>query len=143
MYFPSIGTLRSKLIPESHRSMIMTLFTIPLNVLVVGVIYFHPTLGDIGALIIACVACTIAGVCMIPLRSILREEDCQRRLDAKKNVAKFKCASVFLSALQRTKSKSGKSDLLKNTSVCSVGRRASQISVENNRQSLCTRASIC
>jgi len=141
MYFPSIGALRGKLIPESHRSMIMALFTIPLKVLVIGVIYFHPTLGDIGALIIASVACGIAAVCMIALRSILREEeDRQRRLDAKKNWVKLKSASVFLSALQRPKSKS---DLLKNASIRSVGRRASQISVENNRQSLCTRASIC
>ena len=27
MYFPSIGTLRSKIIPDSHRSVIMYVFT--------------------------------------------------------------------------------------------------------------------
>ena len=55
---------------------------------------------------------------MIPLRSILREEDRQRRLDAKNKWAKLKIASVFLSKLQRTRRKS---DLLENTSIRSVG----------------------
>ena len=55
---------------------------------------------------------------MVPLRSILREEDRQRRLDAKNKWAKIKIASVFLSKLQRTRRKS---DLLENTSIRSVG----------------------
>jgi len=36
MYFPSIGTLRSELVPGSHRSTIINLFRIPLNLLTVG-----------------------------------------------------------------------------------------------------------
>ena len=37
MYFPSIGTLRSRYVPDSHRSVIMNLFGIPLNLLVISV----------------------------------------------------------------------------------------------------------
>jgi len=36
MYFPSIGTLRSSLVPGSHRSTIINLFRIPLNLLTVA-----------------------------------------------------------------------------------------------------------
>eukprot|EP00090_Calanus_glacialis_P000829 TRINITY_DN10585_c0_g1_i4.p1 TRINITY_DN10585_c0_g1~~TRINITY_DN10585_c0_g1_i4.p1 ORF type:complete len:439 (+),score=69.59 TRINITY_DN10585_c0_g1_i4:40-1356(+) len=36
MYFPSIGTLRSNLVPGSHRSTIINLFRIPLNLLTVA-----------------------------------------------------------------------------------------------------------
>merc|ERR1712129_422060 len=50
MYFPSIGTLRSRYVPDSHRSVIMNLFGIPLNVLVVGVYLFLKQLGVSGAL---------------------------------------------------------------------------------------------
>ena len=37
MYFPLIGTLRSKLLPDAYRGVIMNLFGIPLNLIVVGV----------------------------------------------------------------------------------------------------------
>jgi len=39
LYFPSIGVLRSKVIPEHSRSTIMNFFRIPLNFLVVLVLY--------------------------------------------------------------------------------------------------------
>lgn len=39
VYFPWIGTLRSKYIPENSRATIMTLFRIPLNIIVAGVLY--------------------------------------------------------------------------------------------------------
>ena len=39
VYFPSIGVLRSKVIPEHSRSTIMNFFRIPLNFLVVLVLY--------------------------------------------------------------------------------------------------------
>ncbi|KAI9102020.1 hypothetical protein DFS34DRAFT_577782 [Phlyctochytrium arcticum] len=35
LYFPSIGTLRSKLVPEDKRSTVMNVFRIPLNLMVV------------------------------------------------------------------------------------------------------------
>jgi uncharacterized membrane protein len=34
LYFPSIGMLRSRIVPEAHRSTIMTIFRIPLNLIV-------------------------------------------------------------------------------------------------------------
>lgn len=101
MYFPSIGTIRSKLIPESHRSVIMTLFAVPLNALVVGVVFFHSTLGDIGALTIASFAMGIATACMIFLRWKLSEEEHQRHLKAIKHWNQLKIAMRFVE-FQRT-----------------------------------------
>jgi MFS family permease len=69
MYFPSIGTLRSKYIPDSHRSVIMNLFGIPLNVLVVSVFLSISKLGLIGALGISSAALGLATICMTKLAS--------------------------------------------------------------------------
>jgi len=66
-YFPSIGTLRSKHIPDSHRSVIMNLFGIPLNALVVSVFLSIQSLGVGGALSIATGALGIATISMFKL----------------------------------------------------------------------------
>ena len=59
MYFPSIGTLRSRYIPESHRSVIVNIFGIPLNLIVVAVFLSIKQLGVSGAL--ACSTLALAG----------------------------------------------------------------------------------
>mmetsp|Transcript_5078 Transcript_5078/g.5204 ORF Transcript_5078/g.5204 Transcript_5078/m.5204 type:complete len:540 (-) Transcript_5078:70-1689(-) len=64
MYFPSIGTLRSKIIPDSHRSVIMNIFGIPLNLLVVSVFLSIKSLGTQGALGCATAALTVSSICM-------------------------------------------------------------------------------
>lgn len=71
-YFPSIGTLRSKYVPDSHRSVIMNLFGIPLNILVVSVFLANQRLGVSGALAISTGALSLAAVCMYKLRSMTR-----------------------------------------------------------------------
>jgi len=38
MYFPALGTLKSKIVPESQRSAIYNIFRIPLNFIVLGVL---------------------------------------------------------------------------------------------------------
>ena len=73
MYFPSIGTLRSKYVPDSHRSVIMNLFGIPLNVLVVGVFLSIKQLGVQGALSISSGALGLATLCMFQLRRMAHE----------------------------------------------------------------------
>jgi hypothetical protein len=50
MYFPSIGTLRSKYLPDSHRSVLINLFGIPLNLIVISVFLLIGKLGVSGAL---------------------------------------------------------------------------------------------
>jgi hypothetical protein len=75
MYFPSIGTLRSKLIPDSHRSVIMNIFGIPLNVLVVSVFLSINKLGVGGALSISSAALGLATVCMFKLRQLMEKND--------------------------------------------------------------------
>mmetsp|Transcript_1512 Transcript_1512/g.3935 ORF Transcript_1512/g.3935 Transcript_1512/m.3935 type:complete len:502 (-) Transcript_1512:971-2476(-) len=74
MYFPSIGTLRSKYIPDSHRSVIMNLFGIPLNVLVVSVFMFVKYLGVNGALGISSGALALATLCMIKLNGATKAD---------------------------------------------------------------------
>lgn len=68
MYFPSIGTLRSKYVPDSHRGVIMNLFGIPLNALVVSVFLSMKRLGLTGALGISTGALAVATLCMIALQ---------------------------------------------------------------------------
>ena len=75
MYFPSIGTLRSKYVPDSHRSVIMNLFGIPLNVLVVGVFLSISKLGVDGALGISAGALGLATLCMYRLNSIIGKKE--------------------------------------------------------------------
>lgn len=74
MYFPSIGTLRSRYVPDSHRSVIMNLFGIPLNVLVVSVFLSIQKLGVGGALSISSAALGIATLCMFSLRRLVKEK---------------------------------------------------------------------
>jgi len=71
MYFPSIGTLRSKYVPDSHRSVIMNLFGIPLNALVVSVFLAISLkkLAITGALGISTCALAVATASMFALRS--------------------------------------------------------------------------
>lgn len=74
MYFPSIGTLRSKYVPDSHRSVIMNLFGIPLNLLVVSVFLSTNKLGLKGALSVSSGALAVAALCMHKLRSMTNGE---------------------------------------------------------------------
>jgi len=75
MYFPSIGTLRSKYVPDSHRSVIMNLFGIPLNALVVSVFLSLKRLGLTGALSISTGALAIATTSMFALLSRIKKDD--------------------------------------------------------------------
>lgn len=75
MYFPSIGTLRSKYVPDSHRSVIMNLFGIPLNALVVTVFLSIKKLGVSGALSVSTVALALAAVSMMRLNSLITKEE--------------------------------------------------------------------
>ena len=74
MYFPSIGTLRSKYLPDSHRSVMMNLFGIPLNLIVVSVFLSIRSLGVQGALRIASAALAIACASMTALAAMAGKE---------------------------------------------------------------------
>mmetsp|Transcript_53005 Transcript_53005/g.128588 ORF Transcript_53005/g.128588 Transcript_53005/m.128588 type:complete len:602 (+) Transcript_53005:72-1877(+) len=82
MYFPSIGTLRSKYVPDSHRSVIMNLFGIPLNILVVGVFLSISKLGLNGALGISSGALALATFCMAKLNMSVNSTPAQPSPDA-------------------------------------------------------------
>jgi hypothetical protein len=73
MYFPAIGTLRSKYFPDSHRSVVMNLFGIPLNAMVVSVFLSIERLGVQGALGVSTAALATALGCSWKLRSIVNE----------------------------------------------------------------------
>lgn len=89
MYFPSIGTLRSKYLPDSHRSVIMTLFGVPLNIIVVTVFLFVHKLGNVGALAVAAIAVGLATACMVGLYVTERRRKHQVRQRFKKIIRKI------------------------------------------------------
>jgi len=95
IYFPSIGIIRIQVLPESHRSVIMTLFAVPLNLFVVSVILLQSILGDIGALAIAGSGMGIATVCMIFLRWELQKEKQRRVRKTRQNWLRIKAATTF------------------------------------------------
>ena len=68
MYFPLIGTLRSKYLPDAYRGVIMNLFGIPLNLIVVGVFLSISKLGLAGALTCSSTALAGAAVAQLLLR---------------------------------------------------------------------------
>eukprot|EP00956_Cyclotella_meneghiniana_P026684 scaffold58286_cov68-Cyclotella_meneghiniana.AAC.6 len=73
MYFPAIGTLRSKYFPDSHRSVVMNLFGIPLNAMVVSVFLSIEKLGVQGALGVSTAALAAALGCSLKLTSIVNK----------------------------------------------------------------------
>lgn len=75
MYFPTIGTLRSKYFPDSHRSVVMNLFGIPLNVMVVSVFLSIERLGVQGALGVSTTALALATACGFQLKRLVKESD--------------------------------------------------------------------
>lgn len=98
MYFPILGTMRSKYLPESHRSVIMSLFSIPLNVLVVTVFLFIGKLGTKGAFLVATVALAVAAVCMLLLTRIKSRE---ARESLKRLVRKQMFVNMFTHSTQK------------------------------------------
>lgn len=76
-YFPMMGTMRGKFLPDSHRSIIMSIYSVPLNVFVVSVFLFMGKLGNTGAFAIASVALFLATVCMLYLRRVRKREAIQ------------------------------------------------------------------
>ena len=72
MYFPAIGALRSKYVPDDNKSVVLSLFGVPLNALVVLACLFVKQLS--GALGVSSAALAIATGCMAKLRSIARKE---------------------------------------------------------------------
>lgn len=75
MYFPSIGTLRSTYLPDSHRGVLMTLFGVPLNIIVVTVFLLVPRLGSRGAMLVAFSCVATATACMAVLyQAVLRKK---------------------------------------------------------------------
>jgi MFS family permease len=67
MYFPTIGTLRSKYLPDQYRSVLMNLFGLPLNMIVISVVLSARWLGAQRSLAIATAALAVATVCGVGL----------------------------------------------------------------------------
>jgi MFS family permease len=61
-YFPTIGTLRSKFVPSSQRSIILNIFGVPLNLLVVAVFLGIKHLGVTGALSVSSACLAVASI---------------------------------------------------------------------------------
>mmetsp|Transcript_21482 Transcript_21482/g.61569 ORF Transcript_21482/g.61569 Transcript_21482/m.61569 type:complete len:263 (+) Transcript_21482:420-1208(+) len=76
-YFPMMGTMRGKFLPDSHRSVIMSIYGIPLNVFVVTVFLLMGQLGSSGAFGVASVALSLSSICMLYLRRVRKREAIQ------------------------------------------------------------------
>mmetsp|Transcript_51263 Transcript_51263/g.111240 ORF Transcript_51263/g.111240 Transcript_51263/m.111240 type:complete len:409 (-) Transcript_51263:160-1386(-) len=61
-YFPTMGTLRSKYVPDSHRGIITSLSQVPMNLIVVGVMLGGKRLGLRGSL--GCSAAALSMACL-------------------------------------------------------------------------------
>jgi MFS family permease len=68
LYFPTIGTLRAKYLPDEHRSILVNLFGIPLNLIVVTVFTRIKHLGTKGALWCSASSLTLALLAGVLLR---------------------------------------------------------------------------
>lgn len=71
VYFPSMGTIKSRVVPEDLRTTLYNLFRVPLNIIVLVVL-----LGGIGMVKTFTSCCTllfIAGVCTTRLTSELKK----------------------------------------------------------------------
>eukprot|EP00981_Chlorochromonas_danica_P013316 scaffold6125_cov262-Ochromonas_danica.AAC.8 len=79
MYFPGVGTLRSKYLPNSHRSIIMNLFGLPLNLIVISVFLNIHRLGTQGALTCATIALAIATISMAALGKLANHDDGKKK----------------------------------------------------------------
>jgi len=79
MYFPTIGTLRSKYFPDSHRSVVMNLFGIPLNAMVVTVFLSIEKLGTQGALGVSTTALALATLCGLKLKKLVNDEGAESK----------------------------------------------------------------
>lgn len=69
-YFPAIGSLRSRFVPDAYRGVIMNLFGVPLNLIVVAVFLSIGKLGVQGALSCSAAALGLASVCQLALRRL-------------------------------------------------------------------------
>ena len=100
MYFPLIGFMRGKYLYASHRSVIMTLFSVPLNVLVVSVCLFLSKLGTTGAFVVATVALTVAAGCMAWLIHIRRREARRHWMEVKKALRRLSLTKKFVEVVE-------------------------------------------
>lgn len=65
MYFPSVGTVKAEVVPDSHRATIYNIFRIPLNIVVVAALCFHFSILTSFAITTACLICGF--LCMASL----------------------------------------------------------------------------
>jgi MFS family permease len=72
MYFPSIGILRAKYIPDNYRSVIMNLFGVPLNLIVVSVFLFTKKIGIHGSFLVSFLALAVSSLIMLAFNFLLK-----------------------------------------------------------------------
>lgn len=73
LYFPAIGTLRSKYVPDSHKGSIINIFRLPLNLIVISTNLCIQRLGIQGALQLSAAILLLACLAQLQLRAIPEE----------------------------------------------------------------------
>ena len=74
MYFPLMCTIRSSALPDTHRSVIMSLFAVPLNAIIVSVCLSLTYFGHVGAMKVASALLGIGASSMLFLDHFARQE---------------------------------------------------------------------
>mmetsp|Transcript_15092 Transcript_15092/g.32954 ORF Transcript_15092/g.32954 Transcript_15092/m.32954 type:complete len:610 (-) Transcript_15092:301-2130(-) len=101
MYFPMMGTMRSSYLPSTHRSIIMSIYAVPLNVIVITTFLFMGRIGVTGAFAVATLALATSALCMLALRRV-RSREAKMNIRKISNVFKKKqfCLSMFKKAVE-------------------------------------------
>ena len=81
LYFPSIGTLRAKVIPGDVRSIIMNLYRVPLNLFVLAMFINLEAIGQEGALYIAAGSLLLATAMQLIVAKLTRTKGTTKKDD--------------------------------------------------------------
>jgi hypothetical protein len=83
VFWPSIALMRSRVIPEDIRTLVLNLFRVPLNIIVVLVLYNADYLEETSIFTYASVMMLLAGACQLKLSGLFNDRD----LDVSKDVS--------------------------------------------------------
>jgi len=98
LYFPSIGTLRSKYVPDAQKGAILSVFRIPLNLIVIIAFMSAGKLGVSGALAVSATTLLCACLAQVALSKEGLKHDAAKRVAERRAAAESKAAAQKLAA---------------------------------------------
>jgi len=74
MFWPSLGFMRSRYVPEEVRATVMNMFRIPLNFIVCIVLYHISSLSEFSVFMICCLCLVITFLCQVRFLAITENQ---------------------------------------------------------------------